>query len=52
MNNLVGLILAEQGAEAAHEASHTPPWIACLPFVTLLMCIALLPLIRQKQHWG
>ncbi len=35
-------------AEAAH---HTPPLFACLPFVAILLAIALLPLLPATAEW-
>ncbi len=30
---------------------HTPPVWACIPFVALLLCIAVLPLMSATEHW-
>ena len=53
---LVGLLillsLSHQGPE--HVAHHDPPpwWgLGILPFVGILGCIAVLPLLPQTQHW-
>lgn len=37
-----------------HDAAtvqHVPPWFTLLPFVTLLLCVAVLPLVRRTAHW-
>ena len=54
MNGAVALTLAaqvEHAAEAAHEATHSAHWLACVPFVLILLSIAILPLIRRTHHW-
>jgi Na+/H+ antiporter NhaD/arsenite permease-like protein len=40
-----------QGHGGAHHAAVVPPvpWVA--PFVILLLCIAILPLIHKTEHW-
>lgn len=44
-----------QGSEAEREASHGelhyPPLWTAIPFATLLLCIAVLPLIPATEHW-
>ena len=42
---------AAHGDEGAHGEHETPSIIATLPFVTILLCIALLPLIHKTEHW-
>ena len=37
--------------ETVHVAAYVPPVWAVLPFVALLLCIAILPLIKQTEHW-
>ena len=54
MTGAVSLTLAgqaEHAAAATQEVTHTASWLACLPFVLLLLCIAILPLIRRTHHW-
>lgn len=55
---LIVLSLGESGghaAEAAHGEAHgaedIPPLWACGPFVGLLLCIAIFPLVPGLQHW-
>ena len=50
------LLAAEVGqhahAQAAAHTSPVPPTLyAAIPFAALLLCIALLPLIRTTEHW-
>ncbi|MFN0199629.1 MAG: sodium:proton antiporter [Planctomycetaceae bacterium] len=39
------------GSDAAHHAVVPPALYSVIPFVVLLMCIALLPLIHSTEHW-
>lgn len=41
---------AEGGHSHSHEAFVPPMW-AVLPFVALLLAIAVLPLLRRTEHW-
>ena len=34
-----------------HAPFESPPWLASMPFVIILLCIALLPLIKKTEHW-
>ncbi len=45
--------LAEGGGAAAAPAAapSTPHWLASMPFVVILLCIAILPLIHKTEHW-
>lgn len=36
---------------AHHAAAQMPSLVATIPFITILLCIALLPLIPQAAHW-
>lgn len=42
---------AEAGTHDAHPAGQAPSLVATLPFVIILLCIALLPLIGRTAHW-
>ncbi|MCA8982161.1 MAG: sodium:proton antiporter [Planctomycetaceae bacterium] len=46
---------AEKSADETHgheeEAATVPAWYSVLPFVALLLCIAILPLSRRTEHW-
>gem|GEM_PF-13464 len=42
---------AEQLVEAVNVRTPHPPFIMVTPFVTLLLCIAFLPLIPATAHW-
>ncbi|UCD30771.1 MAG: sodium:proton antiporter [Planctomycetota bacterium] len=35
----------------SHQTHQAPSLIATLPFVAILLCIAILPLIHQAEHW-
>ncbi len=37
--------------EAAHEGHHVPAIWACIPFVAILLAIAVLPLVPATEHW-
>ncbi|MEZ6046294.1 MAG: sodium:proton antiporter [Planctomycetaceae bacterium] len=44
----------ESGAHAEEEGAHhdvAPAFYSILPFVALLLCIALLPLFHKTEHW-
>ncbi|MFC1783601.1 sodium:proton antiporter, partial [Planctomycetota bacterium] len=41
----------EYTASEKPEGYEIPPYWAVLPFVTLLLCIAILPLIKKTEHW-
>ncbi len=54
MSTLAGLILAQHAAPPAHGAadgSHTPGFLATLPFIAILLSIAILPLVHRTHHW-
>jgi len=38
-------------ADHAHPQNDPPPLFATLPFVIILLCIAILPLIHRTEHW-
>ena len=40
-----------QSEHASPEGYQPPPLWACIPFVGILLCIALLPLIPATEHW-
>ncbi len=42
---------ASAGDHRNPEGYKTPPLWAVIPFVTLLLCIAILPLIKKTEHW-
>ncbi len=44
-------LTAHHGAEHASADAHAPSLFAVLPFVALLLCIAVLPLISATEHW-
>ena len=41
------------GAHGDHGSEEIPliKWLACIPFVVLLLCIAILPLMHKTEHW-
>ncbi|MFH1419895.1 MAG: sodium:proton antiporter [Planctomycetota bacterium] len=51
------MLLAQiaHSAETVHHhagsTAHTPGLVWVLPFAALLMCIAILPLLRRTEHW-
>jgi Na+/H+ antiporter NhaD/arsenite permease-like protein len=53
----VASAISVHAADTGHHASHghsvaVPPAVySVLPFVALLMCVALLPLFRKTEHW-
>jgi Na+/H+ antiporter NhaD/arsenite permease-like protein len=52
MDTLAGLILAQYAAQpAAHGDTHTPGFLATLPFIAILLSIAILPLVHRTHHW-
>ncbi len=38
-------------AEAHHDGHHVPSVWACIPFVAILLAIAILPLLSATEHW-
>ena len=50
---------AEHSTEGAHGEEHgehdshgvVPAWFSVIPFVALLLCIAILPLSHRTEHW-
>ncbi|MCA8986109.1 MAG: sodium:proton antiporter [Planctomycetaceae bacterium] len=45
---------AEEHADHAEHEAHSvsvPAWYSVLPFVVLLLCIAVLPLFHKTEHW-
>jgi len=38
-------------ASDGHQAHHSPSFLAAAPFVCILLCIALLPIIHKTEHW-
>ncbi len=42
---------AAAAVETVHAPAYVPPVWAVSPFVGLLLCIALLPLIKRTEHW-
>lgn len=34
-----------------HQEISLGMWLACIPFVILLLCIAILPLMEKTEHW-
>jgi Na+/H+ antiporter NhaD/arsenite permease-like protein len=45
------LAAAEQEAATSHTATISPPYWMVLPFVALLLAIAVLPLVPGVRHW-
>ena len=41
----------EHGSEGAHESQEAPSLFWVLPFVLILLSIAILPLIKKTEHW-
>jgi Na+/H+ antiporter NhaD/arsenite permease-like protein len=41
----------EHPGDAAHGEHPVPSLVAALPFVVILLCIAILPLIHRTEHW-
>ena len=39
------------GGDHAHGKHHRPTLVAALPFVGILLCIAILPLFHKTEHW-
>ncbi len=42
---------AGEDSEHAAGLAHVPAWYSLLPFVALLLCIAILPLFHKTEHW-
>ena len=41
----------EAGKHHVPEGYELPRWWAVIPFVVLLLCIAILPLMEKTEHW-
>jgi Na+/H+ antiporter NhaD/arsenite permease-like protein len=49
---LLGVLsLASPALAAGGGDGGTPHWLASMPFVLILLCIAILPLIHKTEHW-
>jgi len=44
-------LTAEHGGGHGHAEAHAPSMFAVIPFVALLLCIAVLPLISATEQW-
>ncbi len=42
---------AGHAGEHEEHVAHVPDWYSVLPFVALLLCIAILPLSHRTEHW-
>ncbi|MHC4444761.1 MAG: sodium:proton antiporter [Planctomycetota bacterium] len=41
----------EQSIDPTHQGHHAPSIVAAAPFLALLLCIAILPVIHRTEHW-
>lgn len=49
---LYGSLTGQQGAGHGHgESVHVPSYWSVIPFIGMLMCIAILPILPSTEHW-
>ena len=46
-----GKLHESESSSSHHSSGYVPPMWAVLPFVALLLCIAILPLMSLTEHW-